>query len=42
MGAFMLLGLLYNFITAPVFSADVILQIDELENETTGADLGKS
>ena len=41
MGVFMLLGLLYNFITAPVFSADVILQIDELENETTGADLGK-
>ena len=41
MGTFMLLGLLYNFITAPVFSADVILQIDELENETTGADLGK-
>jgi len=41
LGLFMLLGLLYNFLTEPIYSADVVLQIEELKNTGTGADLGE-
>lgn len=35
-----LLGLFYNFATQPLYSADTLLQIEQLKDSTTGAELG--
>lgn len=37
---FILGGLLYNFLTAPVYTADTLLQIEQLKDASTGAELG--
>lgn len=39
-GLFLLLGLTYVFLSAPIYSADTIIQIEQQEDSTTGAELG--
>ena len=37
---FILGGLLYNFVTQPVYSADTLLRIEQLKDATNGSELG--